>query len=556
MQTNVVTEAVLDTADRLQSFTDLGAAWFVGAGVSGLSGLPLASEIKRLVLKSLAERSTGGTALWEQRKNTWEDAATPVMLEAVLERIRQYVPNVESEISEIFLEGEPSDYHFAIASLLASGRLTTVLTTNFDTLIERAWANLTGRAEDLNVVIDESVDHLVGPSLIKLHGCATKPATIAFTLQRVGQGLQGWKRQCLSTADQAGLVFIGYSDRDKDISPHLSSLSGSWLWLLYNGVSPDQHIQSDSILDRMLAVQERFVVWTNPLEAIRCAFPGDVKKRESSAESGRPWREVVSSVIEGMEVVECRIALVELLRDELSLKDQALEVIEQFLVSAHCDEKARLLLQENIVHGERWELEAVRRNLTEVKRIAESGSFPLDLKAGLLRQQASLAQQESVASAQQAERLFKEEVAMRASMTDELGEAWARHNLAVTLHKQAKHDAAKPYFKESIEVFRLYGQTQRVAQALVNYGALLVATNEDENAEGVYREAIEAFFMLGHNHWLGRCKANLARNLERQGRLTEALETALEAGKLLEEAGDKHWLDGLSDLLAKSESGR
>jgi hypothetical protein len=146
------------------------------------------------------------------------------------------------------LEGElPNAGHIAIADLAKSGRCRTLLTTNFDTLVERA-------LEAANV------DHLVlTPSIhrppdiayedsrflvVKLHGSITNLSSMVdlSTQKDIGLG-SDWRAWLSRLFEERDIHVVGFSGRDLDAGPdYLGLISAApritkLRWLERDGVS-------------------------------------------------------------------------------------------------------------------------------------------------------------------------------------------------------------------------------------------------------------------------------------------------------------------------------
>lgn len=128
------------------------------------------------------------------------------------------------------LEGERTNLvHRRLAALGKARRLPAIVTTNFDTLIERAFADA---GAPLTVLIRpeqyEGVDwsaHLEDPNaatvLLKLHGTATEPDTTIDTLAQRKRGLAAPIGDALrALLEHTRWCVLGYSGADLDAEPN------------------------------------------------------------------------------------------------------------------------------------------------------------------------------------------------------------------------------------------------------------------------------------------------------------------------------------------------
>lgn len=199
-----------------------------GAGISRNSGLPLASELERSILKKLL-------------RNKDKDEADEILnsglpFEAFMESISE---NSDiSNILDIFKEGKPNINHILVAKLAKKGYLKTIFTTNFDMLIERALEKELRRDKDLKVYFSEEQFARIGPDdwgdpavrIFKIHGSVEDKESIRTTLKMVASKTLSEKRMKLirylfsNGKHKKGLI-LGYSCSDEfDITPQIQSI--------------------------------------------------------------------------------------------------------------------------------------------------------------------------------------------------------------------------------------------------------------------------------------------------------------------------------------------
>lgn len=116
----------------------------------------------------------------------------------------------------------PNPVHRAIVELIARGVIRNLVTTNYDTGLEAAAEAATA---ELHAVVAERDDRArAGPVLLKLHGCAGRPATLVFSL-RHERLMDGWKREALrQVLSGRTLLVMGYSGLDFEICPELPQM--------------------------------------------------------------------------------------------------------------------------------------------------------------------------------------------------------------------------------------------------------------------------------------------------------------------------------------------
>lgn len=214
--------------DRIASALQGGrVAFFCGAGISVNSGLPTANDIVDAVLSLLpANKAT--------RKHI---SRADLPFESFMDILKNMVGI--DELFKIFRLGKPNATHRFLAALLRRRLITTIGTTNFDTLIESALAE-GGAVDGWSYATLCSTTDFSGckwsdecSKLVKLHGSIPLPETVAISIREVASRiLSGGRRQAIehifSKDSHDAVIVIGYSCSDIfDISPAIQSLSGT-----------------------------------------------------------------------------------------------------------------------------------------------------------------------------------------------------------------------------------------------------------------------------------------------------------------------------------------
>jgi NAD-dependent SIR2 family protein deacetylase len=204
-----------------KSIKEHDAAIFCGAGISLHSGLPLVSDLIKKILAVIDLHEKDASIILNSN----------IPFEFFIETIRNEV--CVDEILEIFNKGKPNTNHELIAELVKSGFIKTILTTNFDLLIEKA---LKSRGLQKEIDFDVfSSDEEFGKvnwndnkiKIIKVHGCISNKSEMAVTLDAVAS-----KTVCVNKNNiiknffskdvNPNVIVIGYSCSDLfDISPQI-----------------------------------------------------------------------------------------------------------------------------------------------------------------------------------------------------------------------------------------------------------------------------------------------------------------------------------------------
>lgn len=218
----------------IESIRKRELALFCGAGISRNSGLPLANELKQSILKRVFASMKGK----HSKQDLHDIMQSGLPFEAFMESISD-----DSDISTIldfFKEGEPNTNHIMIAKLAKTGLVRTILTTNFDPLIEKALEKEhLIRDRHFKVYYDEEQfskthfrnEHDKIIKIFKIHGSAEDKKSIRITLKAVAAQSLSDKRMNLieflfSSGKHRKVLILGYSCSDAfDIIPQIEAIS-------------------------------------------------------------------------------------------------------------------------------------------------------------------------------------------------------------------------------------------------------------------------------------------------------------------------------------------
>lgn len=151
-------------------------------------------------------------------------------LEALLEAVGAEDGVAASVVEALCGAARPNPIHDLIAAFVSSGN-NYVLTTNFDTCIEQAMADVSGsRWYPGAAPLDLSTD-----LLLKLHGSVDRPETLRHTLRSIRQGFDDRDRRLLRELTERPLVVAGYAGADYDIMDVISPHGDAVWWLQLEG---------------------------------------------------------------------------------------------------------------------------------------------------------------------------------------------------------------------------------------------------------------------------------------------------------------------------------
>lgn len=146
------------------------------------------------------------------------------------------------------LEGNaPNANHYSLGSLVKDKKILSIITTNFDTLIEQAF-----RKEEIHISVYSTEDDFSSlensyPNILKIHGSVTNKETFIDTVTQKYKGLNKHKKFHLqSITSKYPLVFIGFSGNDyifeKDYIPIKGNQNNPIYWVVRKGSSLNEDL--------------------------------------------------------------------------------------------------------------------------------------------------------------------------------------------------------------------------------------------------------------------------------------------------------------------------
>jgi hypothetical protein len=203
-----------------------------------------------LVLADLLSRGAGTSTTVVQK----------LIREAAFEHIMEACPyqeHLRKVLASLYSSDVPNPCHRTIAELVADRKVRHIITTNYDLCLDAALRTL-----DVQRVLTEpdkeNID-LARPVYFKIHGCASKPDSLMFSLT-AEHTMVRWKRDLLERlVGDAILITIGYSGRDFEICPELIRLALPVAWNCREEPSRERYCPSPNAL-RVLEMQTSVAV--------------------------------------------------------------------------------------------------------------------------------------------------------------------------------------------------------------------------------------------------------------------------------------------------------
>ena len=236
MARNNSTNAIYTIDNLFNDIFDNGAGdcvVFCGAGISFNSGMPLAMDFANYILKALS------CSAENIEKITTSDLPFEVFMEALKEQVDI------SCLMNIFAKGSANKNHFLLANLAKKGLVNTVITTNFDSLIENAFeAEGLKKNSDYNIYYkDEHFEKIKWEKdlihLIKIHGSIDETESIAIVMDKIASRSLAKSRQSIikkvfSSGSHSNVLVLGYSCSDIfDISPQIQKINNKFKKVIF-----------------------------------------------------------------------------------------------------------------------------------------------------------------------------------------------------------------------------------------------------------------------------------------------------------------------------------
>lgn len=219
--------------------------WFLGAGASAAAGMPTASqmiwEFKRLIYcteQSVSIRTCADLSdpLLQARLQQYFDGEGGYPRRDASDEYAQYFERAHPREDDRrrYLEDRvraaaPSYGHYALAALLAAGRVRIVWTTNMDRVLEDAHVQFAGTTTALTVASLDSGKIALRvlreerwPMLGKVHGDyqSSRLKNVAAELREQDAHI---REALVESCRRFGLVVVGYSGRDDSVMDALDA---------------------------------------------------------------------------------------------------------------------------------------------------------------------------------------------------------------------------------------------------------------------------------------------------------------------------------------------
>ena len=550
-------------------------AFLSGAGISVSAGLPTAWAFNREIGYFLANGVPAEAARLTGLLTTGYAAKGParVRFEQIIQILRQFDPDLE--MLRTFDEtGVPGYLHRFLAWAIT--RQAAVFTTNFDSLIERAYLQARGPLARLHQAIYDERDHPAAErgdsfeayararkpqaAVLKLHGSlrvlrlaqtSSLPAwaldgipSIGATLDKLGRAtsdlrLERFKEDVLNHCTRARIVCVlGYSGGDDfDVSPSLcaaAGLSRGLIWIRHGGsrirIVDGMSRATTNLLPpglRDLYRKPNTVIICGNTDEIVCSLFGFAR---TPAEP--PSRNVnpIKAVLVGYQpYVNMNRPTRQIISAEISEGagdwSHARKLYEAALRLARTPEdellRQKALSRLGSLERSRGRLPEAMANLRKAARLARDDSRqlgPVLNTIGIVHMDRG----ELVAARAQFAKALR---ASKAAGNDKL-QAAVLTNLGLVERKGGRNRAALRFHKRALDLSARSRSREDMARDYGNLGTVYLRMKEYSEAIEAYDQAIRLARLTGARNTLATTLMNRAIVLKHLGRLADAQKAA------------------------------
>lgn len=479
---------------------------FCGAGISFLSGNPMAIPVLHFVLEKLG--------LPEEEIEVVLESGLP--FEGFFTLLFNRMPATGlDEFIRIFDIGTPNSNHQLLAKLVSQGYVNRVYTTNFDLHIEEAL-----RAENVAFRVKKTQEDLGTvhrselPELVKLHGSVDDILSIGLTLEMVGSKLNSEnKKQAIRNAFEKGpadtLLVFGYSFSDVfDIMPVLKRLNGNTktLYIVDHCMNASQTVTRLENIDPKLPNFSGYRMFVNTDRLVQALWEGTLgtPPDKNSQINFDEWRSIIEQWADKHMPDASRNALfLGLLFTEIALPK----------------------------YSEKWLRECLKRlegfgsnNVEDVRfGYAFQSLANLYRNRGLYR--------EAIQYAQRGLRLAEHYKQLN-------GVIATSDTIADCLKNLKLYDQAIAYAEGALKAARISGLKNHQAFVLNTLGMIYSEMGDNKKAVSIYEESAALCMSLGNISLEAYAIGNIARSKRRLGEVEAARELYHQVIELAKNTGD------------------
>lgn len=535
---------------------------FVGSGISLFppSELPTGGQLRDGILEALAKRSP-------ERLKTHINAAKgkEPNPELVYQIIYDNVGDYFFSSYNLLEIDKANSNHLFLARLAKHGYLRTIVTTNFDCLIEHAFKK---EKVDFYVYYDErgfsmylSQDNRGRIAIIKLHGTIEDRQSMIATLRQVGKGLSPNQAQILDNLlKEQHVLFIGYSGNDFDLYPKLLSMADTAKGIHWNFGPQERPSQQ---MQRLLTTygdkaNHSFMDLAELLEKVANELKIPYDKRSHTSETEKSQRKQRLQFLNrwASKIDEYHFpSIIGHLSNRLGDYEAAICSWIELLGIA---EKNDLYFDRAVAY---LNLGLACRNKSQWDEAVKYLQRSLEVLESLAILEGAESIKVSVSIDEEIEKVYSAlglvytskhqwdeaieyhqkslEISEKLPDTRQM-EVMARsyNNLGVVYQGKRQWDEAASYHKKSLGIFEKLGDIQNMASIYNNFGLVYQGKRQWDEAVSYYQKGLEIFEKLGDMQNSASTYNNLGAACHKKLQFDEAVQYYKKSLEIFEKLGD------------------
>ncbi len=532
---------------------------FCGAGISRHSGLPIVQDLEPYILKKLdvtqkdAEIITNSNLPFEAFMETLGRSSDP------------------GKIFDIFDLGEPNTNHVLLAKLARVGYVTTVCTTNFDRLIERAF-DCEGlvREDDYRVYYKEDdlgridwQDDTI--RLIKIHGSVEDKDNMAIMLRQVAsQVLSSQRKEVIDHIFCEGphkhVLVLGYSCSDVfDISLQIEAIRENHKKVLFVDHGRGHERVVKDLVDRKVKNPfqhfggGKWILFDTD-ELVKALWEFCLPKEEyiflESAIGETAWQKCVNEWFSETEVEYSGA-------NKHNITGLVLSAISEFENALKCYGRALGIARES---GHKQAEGGSLGNIGLVYSILGKPDEALKYQQQALEIHKKIGDEQGVASdlgsigvifrdlgePDEALRHYQKAIEFNGKIGDEQGVASDLGSIGVIFRDLGKPDQALKYQRQALEINRKIGHEQGIASNLGDIGRIHRDLGEPDQALRYQQQALEIHRKIGYEQGIASNRGDIGLIYSDLGKPDQALKYQQQALEIHRKIGHEQGI--ASDL--------
>ena len=508
--------------------------FFIGAGISkeDPSNLPLAYEFIKSLIRDICNTSTSGLNNFLNINETLFQNYIYILLpELILEFIYRRASENFHEIFYIFKSNKLNLYHENISKLAENKIIDSIITTNFDELIEIACKKI-----KYNVILKDQKIENNSFNIFKIHGSLGFTDSIISTLSEVGQGLSKEKKKILEDITfKKNILVMGWSNDDIDLSPELENIGSKIYWVKHIKDFNEDIKINDKIIE-IVHLNNGVLILYNTKEFFKKVLNITTPKNNGNystesyydfskwaiklKERQRIWiiTEILTHIVQWEKALELFNKLSEIAEkknDDLLLAKTFHDIALIYMNMSEWDDSKHFFLKSLEIYEQKKELleiAKVRNNL---------GLIEVDL-----------------GNYDNAEKHYLESLKIKKQFGDDYWFSSTHGNLGLLYIYMEKFNDAEENLLKSLDISNEYGDLLTSSNQYCNLGILYSTIGQFEKAIKCYNESLKIGEKLGDNYGIVQTKINLAELYSKTGNLKSGMKIANECTNMVSEIGD------------------